>query len=413
MGAVSLVALFALPAAAVATFPGQNGKIAFVSGRGGPPADDSSADVYIFKGVDSPSLSPVTSGAGQYRHPNWAPTLKRLAFSRFISASDRDIWIENLATGQETRLGGIATADVQDDRPSWSPNGKKIAYESQASVASGQQDILITTLKTGLTVNLTDTPNLIEGKPVWSPDGKAIYYSRRAATGPVDEDILKEPSDNSSNVPSFVVNTATNEYQPALSPDGKQMCFTRGGPSGSSNTDVYKVRLNNTSNAIPIFADEPGGVGDYNCAWSPDGQRILFVHRIFSAGELDSRRSDGSGPVNHLTTEDNKHFDGNPDWGPKRPAICDGTPALIAGTDREDHLRGTKQGDVIISHKGADSIKARGGNDLACGAAGDDKISGGDGKDHLIGGVGKDRLVGGPGRDRCDGGPGKDVTIGC
>jgi Ca2+-binding RTX toxin-like protein len=210
-----------------------------------------------------------------------------------------------------------------------------------------------------------------------------------------------------------VVNTATNEYQPALSPDGKQMCFTRGGALGSSNTDVYKVRLNDTSNAIPIFADEPGGVGDYNCAWSPDGKRILFVHRIFNAGELDSRRSGGSGPVNHLTTEDNQHFDGNPDQAPKHPAICGGTPALIAGTDRKDHLKGTRQRDVIISHRGDDSIRARGGNDLACGAAGDDKIIGGGGEDDLIGGAGNDRLVGGRGPDQCHGGPGKDVTIRC
>jgi Tol biopolymer transport system component len=413
IAAVSVASLLALAPAAVATFPGENGKIAFISGRGAPVGDDSNSQVFIFKGLDSPSLTPVTSGAGQFRHPNWAPNLKRIAFSRFISATDRDIWIENLATGAETRLGGLATASVQDDRPSWSPNGKKIAYESEASIASGQQDILITTLKTGLTVNLTSTPNLIEGKPVWSPDGKTIYYSRRSTTMPTEEDILKEPSNNSTTVPSFVVNTATNEYQPALSADGKQMCFTRGGPSGSSNTDIYKVRLNDTSNAIPIFADGGGGVGDYNCAWAPDGKRIIFVHRIFSAGGLETARSDGSQGIHLLTTEDNKHFDGNPDWAPKHPAICDGMTATIAGTDKKDHVKGTKDSDVIVVHRGNDTVDGRGGNDLVCGGSGKDRLRGGSGKDRLLGEGGADTLNGGRGNDKCVGGPGKDVTISC
>ena len=88
------------------------------------------------------------------------------------------------------------------------PGGTKIAYESEVTDGSGQMDILITDISQnvtpGTTINLTNTSNCIEGKPVWSSDGKWIYYSRRC-NGSTDDDILKERSDDSSTVPSFIV----------------------------------------------------------------------------------------------------------------------------------------------------------------------------------------------------------------
>ena len=63
-----------LPVTAEATFPGENGELALVSGRScTEPCDDSSSDVFLLEGI---AFSPVqlTSDAGQHRHPSWSPT---------------------------------------------------------------------------------------------------------------------------------------------------------------------------------------------------------------------------------------------------------------------------------------------------------------------------------------------------
>ena len=64
--AVSVVAALSLPSAALAVFPGENGQIAFVSGRNG---GDGNADVYLLEQAGDLTPTPLTTGAGQHRHP--------------------------------------------------------------------------------------------------------------------------------------------------------------------------------------------------------------------------------------------------------------------------------------------------------------------------------------------------------
>ena len=401
-GAVAAAALLSLPAMAMAVFPGTNGKIAFVSGRGGAPNDDSGADVYILEGPEG-NVDPVTTAAGQHRHPSWSPDGKQIAYALFDGTNDRDIWIHDVGSTSRSRL--TVSLLVQEDRPTWSPDGRYVAYESEVTDGSNQQDILITNVKTKDTTNLTNTATAVEGRPVWSPDGETIYYSRRANMAATDEDILKEPSDNSSAVPSFVLSSATAEYQPALSPDGSEMCFTRG-PFGSNAADVYKVASSGLGPQTDI--SDNGLVGDYNCTWSPDGRKIAFVQGVFAAGALVYKNSDDTGGVGLLTSDTSQHFDGNPDWA-RVPGTCKQQRATIAGTDGDDELAGTRRKDVIVAFDNDDTVRAKRAGDVACGGDGNDKLIGGRGRDILLGGRGRDFLIGGRGKDKCIGGRGRDV----
>ena len=402
IGSLSVAILLAMPASALATPPGENGKIAFVSGIGGPPGIDSSADVYILSGPNG-SVTPLTSVAGQHRHPDWSPDLTKIAYAVWDGETNQKVWVHDLATGQRDRLG-IHSSLVRDDRPSFSPDGTKIAYESEVTDASGQMDILVTDISNGAsggpTVNLTNTPNLIEGKPVWSPDGKTIYYSRRPMPPNFDEDILREPSDNSSSVPSFVLNSATAEYQAALSPDGTKLCFTRGA-FGTAEADVYTVASNGSGPQVDVSDTT---LGAYNCAWSPDGRYITYVRGVFASGALVYELANDSGSPLAMTVDTPQHFDGNPTWAPVHPARCQNTPALIVGTDGGETLVGTSARDVMQGFDGGDTIRGRGGNDLLCGGKGNDTVKGGGGNDTLVGGTGN---------DTCRGGGGTDVFIGC
>jgi Tol biopolymer transport system component len=323
-----------LPAAASAVVPGPNGEIAFVSGRGA--GGDASSDVYILSAAGDTTPEPLTAAAGQHRHPSWSPDRTQIVYALWDGATDRDLWVHRVGAPQRVRLE--VTPLIEEDRPAWSPDGTKIAYESEVSDGSGQEDIIVYDLETDTVVNLTSSPGVIENKPVWSPDGETIYYSYAGTGGTEDADIYMEPSDNSDlvvGVDNQVLSSSLNEFQPALSPDGTRMCFTRG-PAGAFNSatndtaDVYTVAASGNG-AQTNLSDS--AIGDYNCAWSPDGTRVAYVTGIFSNGTLVSEPASDAGAPSPLTANVDAVFDGNPDWAPNpSPTCANGSATTAAGT---------------------------------------------------------------------------------
>lgn len=91
---------------------------------------------------------------------------------------------------------------------------------------------------------------------------------------------------------------------------------------------------------------------------------------------------------------------------------CDGVPATIVGTLRDDVLFGTEGDDVIHALAGNDTVWGFGGNDIICGGPGRDSLDGGDGDDVLIGGRGNDTLIGDDGNDDLRGQGGEDTLSG-
>jgi hypothetical protein len=86
-------------------------------------------------------------------------------------------------------------------------------------------------------------------------------------------------------------------------------------------------------------------------------------------------------------------------------AACDGHPATIVGTARNDALVGSPGPDVVVGLGGKDALLGAGGNDRLCGGSGADLLSGGPGDDSLRGGSGI--------LDVCLGGPGLNSAAGC
>jgi len=417
------VLVLALPATASAVWPGENGDIAFISGRGA--GGDASADIYLLSGPSGTVSSPLTPNlTGQHRHPDYSPNGAMLAFALFNGTADRDIWtVPTQQTGASTFRD---TDNQQEDRPAWSPDGKYLAYESEeppncpvADQPCDQFDVYVSEVANPAnTINLTaGTPASNQGKPVWSPDGQSIYYQGDQFG---DLDIFREAADNSQVTPSIILGSATNEYQPSLNGDGTEMCFTRGGPLGSPAADVYKLSPVAAGGTITDISDNTSGApnashADYNCAFSPDGEFISFVEGTFSTGILvyeDSDDADSVKGATPLTPDSVGNFDGNPVWG-RVPLECKGEVADIVGTAFDDKLKGTGDSEVFVASGGDDKVSGKGGKDLICGNGGADKLKGSDGKDKIYGAKGDDRLAGGPGDDDCFGGPGADTAKDC
>jgi Ca2+-binding RTX toxin-like protein len=233
----------------------------------------------------------------------------------------------------------------------------------------------------------------------FSPDGNTIVFTRDFGRGREQLETLSA----SGGFPTFLVPGGS----PSWSPDGLRIAFT-----AASGTGIDTIQPNGTDHrSLLPFGSQP--------SYSPDGRRIVFRREVPATGESSlwiAHASDGS-PAAPLTDPPPGSFDFAPYWAPASPsqptAACDGRPATIAGTAREERLVGARHREVIGGATGEDKLRGKGGRDLLCGGRGDDVVRGGSGRDVVRGGRVKDRLIGGRGRDRCYGGPGRDRFRGC
>jgi dipeptidyl aminopeptidase/acylaminoacyl peptidase len=406
--------LLALPASALAVFPGVNAEVVFVSGIDDPANDDSDADLFVNQLGDlifseSEALFPL--GVGQRRHPNISPDGNKIAFA-LKPGADGDIYIHNRVTGS-TAVMGTSTGTIDDDRPAWSPDNKRIAFESEGT--GGEYDIKIfdTTQPPSATnpLNVTNSDGLHEGKPVWSPDGEFIYHAQGLAS--INEDIARRPAGQIGGASTNVVATGEAEYQPALDPTGTQLCYTRG-TFFNSAADVY-IRSSATGSSGTSGTDlSDTNNGGYNCAWYPDGSRIAYVDGVTTAGALVSKLSNDTGSPSPVVNDTASHFDGNPDIA-REKENCDGRSANVIGTTNDDttNVDGFGYNDIIATLAGDDTSNGKVGKDRICGKAGKDTLKGGADNDTLIGGADKDVLKGGPDKDKCFGNGGKDKFKSC
>ncbi len=94
---------------------------------------------------------------------------------------------------------------------------------------------------------------------------------------------------------------------------------------------------------------------------------------------------------------------------------CDGFPASIVGTSRDDVIDGTTGDDVIMGRAGNDIINGNGGNDIICSGSGSDVVTTGSGNDAIHGEGGHDTFDAGDGINIIDadfGNEGDVITTG-
>jgi Tol biopolymer transport system component len=286
--AAVLVTLLIPVGDATATFPGRNGKIAFVSTHDGGSA------VWTVDpdGRDPRQLTPRFASAYGV---SFSGDGRRIAFR---ACSRHSSWCGIYVMSAEGRqLRRVAHTSREGSEPGFSPDGRSIVF------AAGRylEDQRIYTIRPDGTEKRALAPG---GSPTFSPDGRRIAFVRLApdpkGTHFANSDLHVMDRDG-GRVRRLTSNPAS-ERDPAFSPDGRRIAFTAGGYSGFDA--VYDM---DAGGGAPRLLTNDRHLS-YGPAFSPDGRLLVFSSadevRVMNADGTRQRRIAAPGA--------------SPDWQPRR-----------------------------------------------------------------------------------------------
>jgi hypothetical protein len=221
-----------------ASFPGQNGRLAFYSAR----------EIWVAN-ADGSSATQLTASPGLDRSPRWSPDGTKISF-----ASERnglsEIFVMNGDGSGQRRL----TFNAARDRTSaWTADGTQIVYDKEFS-----EIYAISADGSGGERKLADG-----ALPGTSPYGSKIVFSGTSGG------LVTINLDGSARRQVTPVGMA--DFSANWSPGGTDLVFTR--PSSETDRDVYRVHANGVGLVQLTHTPDRAEVGP---VWSPDGTKVAF-----------------------------------------------------------------------------------------------------------------------------------------
>jgi Tol biopolymer transport system component len=290
-GVVSaLVYAVLLVASAQATFPGQNGKIAFdcgdstgngicVSDPDGSGSTRLVTNPYKFINCDNEGCELVNASD---LVPRWSSDGGSLIFIRVTGTTDppfpsrRELSFAYFRVNADgsglTELPNTQDVDLVQ-AVGWSPDGQRIAFAVNPSSPRIVVQNIDGTQRSTLTA--TDAYAL---EPAWSPDGSTIAYrfSHPGFPGqlvPADIHLIDQDGTNDRAITSSACLDSFYS-DPNWSPDARRLVAEINASCETVATNI--VVMNADGSGTTNLADLCCTTSDKNPVWSPDGTQIAF-----------------------------------------------------------------------------------------------------------------------------------------
>jgi Tol biopolymer transport system component len=188
----------------------------------------------------------------------------RIAYVSHLPSGLHEIYTMN-PNGTDRKQ--LTDDSVYDTSPVYSPSGTKIAFVGQDE----DEDILVMNAKDGSAKKeLTNTPpvngyEVRERGPAYSPDGtKIVFYKETFRPHDVD---LYTINANGTRVKQ-ITDYKGKEYSPDWSPSGHRIVFHQYTPT--KGLRIFTIRPDGTDRQL-VIQDGKDPV------WSPDGRKIAFT----------------------------------------------------------------------------------------------------------------------------------------
>jgi Tol biopolymer transport system component/predicted Ser/Thr protein kinase len=228
------------------------------------------------KDLASGQDSQLTRGDSDELQPAWSPDGKQVAFVRahqpdvklqpgdvFGIFQEGDIWVLDLASGEETKLVENAF------NPAYSPDGQHIAVD--ASWAGPRRIWVLDRQGHNPQQVTTDTTEEVaHAAPAWSPDGRKIVFQNLVRT---KFDIRTVNLD--SKQMNWITNDSLTNIRPSWSPSGRFIYFSS---YRSGGINIWRARVNKDGILSGSLQQVTAGAGqDVEIAVSSDSKRLAYA----------------------------------------------------------------------------------------------------------------------------------------
>jgi TolB protein len=208
-------------------------------------------------------ITAVTEGA--CFDPDIDRSGRRIVYASTQHRATADVYLKS-TRGKTQRQ--ITTDPADDVMPAFGPDGRRIAF---ASNRYGNWDVFITDTDGAAPMPITDATE-DELHPTWSPDGKHVAYCRFGQqSGRWEVWVV----DLASNVHQFLEYGLFPQWNP--DPAKNKILFQRARERGSRLFSIWTIDYvdGEAMHRTEILAAANAAV--MHPAWSPDGNRIVFV----------------------------------------------------------------------------------------------------------------------------------------
>ena len=315
---LAAVAIMVVAEPSSATFPGENGRIAFqvLIER------TDSQEIFTAR-PDGSDAQRLTSNPRHFSvFPDWSPDGQRIAFNRAVIVDGRFVAQIYLMNADGSAITKLTRGPGFHGFPAWSPDASTLAIRSAWGHGHALQGIWIIPASDpdGVTEDeaqrLTTIPAGVkfDAEPQFSPDGGSVVFTRFKDR--------RHSAIHRVNVDGTGLERLTpwrlNASDPDWSPDGQRIAFDSGDHGGQTGGggNIYVMRADGggrtkLTDRPQIQAGERFDVAN-NPVWSPSGTKIMYTHFLPERGVFVAMRADGSGK--HVVL-DRPRFPNKVDWG--------------------------------------------------------------------------------------------------